>query len=331
MSEIHLGTVCAKPGEKVRGFLKVGETPYGTPIELPLIVINGIEAGKRLWVQSAIHPVEWTGTMALIRIINNLEPKKMKGTLIAIPTLNITGFGLLGRGSVYDPIDMNRVWPGKLDGSFTEQMVAILFEQITKVADYLIDFHCAGHPKTKWVLHFKGDTEAAKESRKFADAFGWEIVVESECPRLAGAVYTQAMKKGIPSIIIEAGQGMSFSGSGVTEEAVNWSYEGILNALKYLKIIEGTPKKPEWYVHCDDFCWSEAEPLPQVRTARGGIVWALKEPGDRVSKDEVIAVVYNVWGEIVEKVKSPVNGIILTINSRPAVNGFPVAQIGIIS
>lgn len=330
MVEVTVGSASAKPGEKGRGFLKVGETPYGTPVELPINIIHGTEPGKKLWIEAAIHPIEWTGSMALLRVINELDPKTMKGTLIAVPVLNITGFGLLGRGSPYDPIDMNRIWPGNPEGSFTNQAVASLLEQMTKVADYLIDFHCASHPSTKWVLHYKGDTEAARESRRFADAFGWEIVCESECPRLAGAVYSQTMKRGIPSFIVEAGQGMCLSGSGVTEEAVNWSYEGIMNALKYLGIIEGTPKKPEWYVHCDDFCWSEAKPLPEVRTKKGGLVWALKKPGEKVAKGEVLAEVYNIWGEVVEKVKSPVKGMILTIGARPSVNGFPVAQIGIL-
>jgi len=330
MSMVSVGSASVGPGQKGRGFLKVGETPYGTDIGVPVLIVNGARSGKKLWVQSAIHPVEWTGSMALLRVVNALNPETVKGTLIAVPALNITGFGLLGRGSPYDPIDMNRIWPGDPEGSFTNQAVSILFRQITTVADYLIDFHCGSHPRTKWVLHFKGDTEAAKESRRFADAFGWEIVVESKCPKLEGGVYTQTMKRGIPSIIIEAGQGLALSGSGVTGEAVKWAYDGIMNELKYLNIVEGTPGKPDKYFHCDDFCWGEAKPLPEVKTKRGGIVWALKEPGQQVSKGEVIAEVYNIWGEVVERIQSPVKGIILTIASRPSTNGLAVSQIGIL-
>src|SRR5690606_36241085 len=177
MSKLEVGTASAAAGETARGVIKVGEFPHGAPIEVPVIVVHGAKPGKTLWVQCAIHGNEYTGTYILFDFLSRIDPSSLSGSVVGVPVVNLPAFMHSTRGSnldIYGGSDMNRIFPGKIDGTLTEQMAYHLFQEIKKSADALVDFHTAFMANTCWSLYGEKEGEVGEAARGMAFAFGYD-------------------------------------------------------------------------------------------------------------------------------------------------------------
>ena len=137
---ITVGTTEAFSGRKTKGYLKIGEMADGSHVNVPVIILRGKNEGPCILIQAAIHGTEVFGSFAISQLVSILDPKKMSGTLIAIPVTNILGIRWRARG--VDPsgylhnVDLNLAFPGHSEGDFNEQAANILMEQIQKHANY---------------------------------------------------------------------------------------------------------------------------------------------------------------------------------------------------
>ena len=73
MNEIEIGSVSVKKGEKANGIFKIGELPDASPLNVPVMVVNGTGEGPTLWIQSAIHGEEVCGSFAMQKVINEIS------------------------------------------------------------------------------------------------------------------------------------------------------------------------------------------------------------------------------------------------------------------
>jgi len=112
----------AEKGQKTKGFLRLGETATG-PIQLPVVIVNGRGDGPVLCLTAGVHATEYPSIDALMRLTRELTPEVLRGTLIAVPVVNMQMFA--SRQGFVSPIDgqnLNRVFPGKAEGTLSERI-----------------------------------------------------------------------------------------------------------------------------------------------------------------------------------------------------------------
>jgi predicted deacylase len=111
MKEIKIGEIVSSPGEITYGYISVLEHPIGTLERLPVIIAQGKIDGPVLWLTANIHGNEYTGIPVIHKIVNNIDINKLKGTIVAIPSLNPSGSRVKRRSPYYDGKDPNRLFP----------------------------------------------------------------------------------------------------------------------------------------------------------------------------------------------------------------------------
>ena len=89
---MKIGDIEAKKGERAFGYLTVDETRGRLPVQIPVNILCGEEDGPTLLVNAAIHGEENIGTVAIGQLLRTIEPKDIKGTVIAVPVVNTSGF-----------------------------------------------------------------------------------------------------------------------------------------------------------------------------------------------------------------------------------------------
>jgi hypothetical protein len=112
-----VGTASAEPGEKATGYLEV---PAGidAATNIPVVVINGRKPGPVLALVTGAHGTEYVSIIAVERLISELDPAEISGTIILIPLVNIVSFEQ--KVPHVNPIDnksMNRFYPGRVEGT----------------------------------------------------------------------------------------------------------------------------------------------------------------------------------------------------------------------
>lgn len=179
--KIVIGTAEASPGQKGKGFVHVANRPDGTPINIPVIIVNGASTGPVLCVDACNHGDEYETMEAVLRVVNSVDPSKLKGTLLAVPVVNVLAYEAMQRvnpNDKYSYSDINRIYPGRLDGSITQKIAYQHFNQVVSSAEYLITLHGGGNylllpPKT---IYYKEEGDLGKKIFNLARAFGWDIL-----------------------------------------------------------------------------------------------------------------------------------------------------------
>jgi len=273
---VEVGTASAAPGQKGTGFLKVAELNDGSPVNIPILIVNGSKGGPTLWLECCIHGNEVGGPYALLQIVKEIDPKKLSGTLIGVPALNITAFWTGARIPIFDTKDLNRIMPGDPNGTFAEQYANVIYQTVKEKADYLVDVHWAGG--VDWAL-YNEDVDVAEESRELAKSSGFEVIVsDGHGGVLEGALFRVVAKEGIPSVILES-------------KKIEKLHTAYMNMLKHLKMVEGEPVVPKSQKLYKGFAWGE------ITIKRGGFFHPKVEEGDEVSKGQVLGIVTNIFGE----------------------------------
>src|SRR5688572_29006659 len=152
---LTVGGITAQPGQKASGMIAVpARADSGT--QIPITVIRGRQAGPTLALIAGTHGSEVAPTVALQRLRAEVDANELRGTLLLVHVANMPSF--LGRTIYYSPIDgknLNRVYPGKANGSVSERIAHAITTEIIERADYLVDMHAGDgneslRPYTYW-------------------------------------------------------------------------------------------------------------------------------------------------------------------------------------
>tara|TARA_B100000315_G_C14521521_1_gene561775 strand:+ start:245 stop:1348 length:1104 start_codon:yes stop_codon:yes gene_type:complete len=309
------------PGNRLETSLEIGHDPMGQSAVIPIQILHGSTTGPTIAIIGAIHGDELNGTGIIHQLVygddhtpdtsdDHIDPEQLSGTLILVPVANVEAMMMNSRTSP-DGRDLNRLFPGTLEGSQTSRLAHTIFTHIVKRADYLIDLHTAPHSRMN-VPQIRADLENSK-CKKIARAFGTKVIMNSKGPK--GSIRHEATKIGVPAILLESGSSHRFEG-----EAVEGGVKGILNVLAKLKMIEREIEKPHWRILVRKFRW--------VRAPIGGILHTLVPGGAVVKEGEAIACVTDPFGARVDDVVSPVNGYVVGLATTPLVRpGDPIANI----
>ncbi|HKC85014.1 MAG TPA: M14 family metallopeptidase [Blastocatellia bacterium] len=321
---VTVGPLTVQPGGRASGMIQVS-SGKDEATTIPISVIHGAKAGPTLALVAGNHGYEYTPIIALQRLLPRLDPNQMSGTLLLVHVANMPSF--LKRTIYYSPVDgknLNRVYPGKADGTVSERIAYQITKEVIERADYVLDIHCGDgneslRPYSYWDVK-AGGKEVIEKSRQLALAFGLDrIVMDSERPSdPAQSVYcsTTATTRGKPAITIESG------GLGVTDdESITRIERGVMSVMRLLKMIEGQPQMVEHPMFIDR--------SDVLRSDETGIFYPLVEKGHTVAKGTLMGYVTDFFGKRIYELRAPFAGEVLYILGTPPVSkGEPLAMVG---
>lgn len=306
-----LGTA-VPPGTSQRLMWSASQIFEGVSSETPVLVVNGRGEGPALCLTAAIHGDELNGIEMVRRILHDLDPEKVSGTVIGIPIVNLQGFR---RGSRYlpDRRDLNRFFPGNPQGSSAARIAHSLFASIIERCDALVDLHTGSFYRTN-MPQLRADLRYDK-IRELTQGFGGIAVLHSEAA--VGTLRRAATDAGIPAITLEAGEPMRLQ-----SEKVSQGVTGIFTLLDALGIISRTrflsPPEPIYY----QSTW--------VRADNGGILFSVVRLGQGIDVGDVLGTVTDPITNEQNLIYSPAKGRVLGMALNQVVQpGFAAFRIGI--
>ena len=310
MTNFEIADISVAPGELKFGRLPVGQMRDGSVVSIPLMVMHGAHEGPKLWVDAAVHGDEIPGIEVIRRILREeVNAKELYGIIVAAPVLNPFAFQA-GRWAT--PLyggtgnaDAHAVFPGNPNGTLNDRLAHRVFTEGILKCDYVINFHSNFYPAVEFIpVTVCEDREILDASIALAEAYGLPL---SEIKGAEGWPILAAQREGRPAIVVELlAQGY------FDERSVRIGVLGMLNVLRHLKMLEG-----------------EVQPLPDLKVPpgrygrgfimsnTGGLVHFQKDAGAWVDTGEVIAIIRDVYGDVVEEVKVPMQGYIRTILFGP--------------
>jgi hypothetical protein len=313
-----VGTARIEPGKSTTGELVLGHYPDG-PIASPVIVASGKQPGPTFWIQGCVHGAEVGGPVSLLRFLDGLDLRTLKGAVVAVLLANPTAFRTYGRFTPMDGANLNRVFPGDAAGSHTQQMADVLCSTALAVADAVLDLHSGGDRSIVpfYALYRNDGSAASKAAAKLARAAGTPDIWASTDAWLTGALFTIVTAKGIPGLIVECG-----GGSQVPDEHIA-SYVGAMTGMaQELGMLPGKPPRQKKYRVVDDALL--------VYSHRGGLFLPAVQAGDVVRKGQELGRCLDLYGNVAEVVKSPISaGWIGSIRRRymPVYSGDQIAEV----
>ena len=168
----QLGSFKVKPGERVSGFLSLGEGEF----QLPVTILNGEEPGKTVLITAGIHAEEYVGIQAAVELADRLKTEKIAGTVVIVKVINREAFEKRSGSFGYeDGKNLNRVFPGNPEGTQMERLAWGIEKELFPVADYYIDLHSGdSYEQLAPYVYYAGQAseETVKISREMAPAGG---------------------------------------------------------------------------------------------------------------------------------------------------------------
>jgi predicted deacylase len=323
-SNLELEGLSVKAGEKTTGFIEVAKgIDDGT--QIPVSVFHGVRDGKVMVIIAGVHGSEYSPILALQRLAKRIEPKELAGTVVLVHVANLPSFQ---KRTIYygaDGKNLNRVFPGKIDGTITERIAYVLTEKLIRRADYFIDVHSGdGNESLRpYVVYYESEQaprEIVEISRRMAIASGIDFVkiARGRPSTLATATFTTntALLLGKAAMAIESGElGPPMEGDIARSE------EGLLNVLRELKMIPGpvTKFKNRTFIIRDQ----------TVRSTANGIFYSLVKRDQRVKANDLLGYITDYFGNRVQEVRAPFTGVVMYYTATPPVSeGEPLVNIG---
>jgi predicted deacylase len=327
---MQIAGVSVPAGQAVRQTIELAELADGSQVSLPLLLINGVSDGPRLYLGAAIHGDEVSGIEILFRACAAVPPERLAGSMVCVPVQNPLAFQAEHRIPVgmylkspldQMPIDPWASFPGNRQGNFTEQLAYTLFTLIT-TCDYAIDVHTptrGGRYVPITILPPPALGDAFRRAEELAVAFGSGFLMKTEQGMYVqdGILCVEATRAGVPSFTFEIGEG------GRREaDVIPIGVKCVLNALRFLRMLPGEPEAPPQTVVMTRFVG--------LRATKGGLLQTEMGLGARVRAGDVLARIYSVYGDELEVIRAPEDGVFVRMTTFPSVAaGERVATLGV--
>ena len=298
----EIGDTRAKAGEIAKGALGSIEMADGSKITIPLVNINGAEDGPVLTVVSGVHGVELSPIGAVFGALKKIDPASMRGALLAVTCANPLAVREETYRTQLDKTNLSGPWflpaVGQESATVTQRMAYYINETLER-ADYVLDMHANPLPSIPFVLtalQLAPNDEVRKGVKKIAKAFGL-TPINNRVKEPTGIMNT-SVSKGKPALTPELA-GNVFLWDSISELGT----KGILNVMKAIGMIDGEPEKQNAEVISGDLI-----AYGNLYTQRGGFMFVKKDPGVKLEKGETVIEIANVYGDVVEEIKMPING-----------------------
>jgi len=313
--ELKLGALSAKAGSRVYGTHELNIDGHAT--KLPIFLINGAYDGPVLAITGGIHGAEYASIEAALRLAHSLNPAKLHGRVIVLPVVSMQAYK--SRSIYIVPMDgknLNRQFPGDVEGTASEQLAYWLTLNVFKQADYYVDLH--GGDLNEALVPFTvfqkaGDKTTNARSLELARVFGIKYLIGSD---IKGSTISTAAALGIPGILAESG------GQGIWEpHHIQVLSDGLDRVMLHLGMVEYTTTKPSETIVMNQFVW--------MWSKHNGCYYPEVHVGDMVTIGQPIGRVADFEGKTLQSIQAPVSGAVLFVVTTLAINqGDPLLAVG---
>ncbi len=304
--ELYLNGQSIAPNSRVTMELPAARLYTQTPMTMPVHVVRGRREGPRLFVCAAIHGDELNGVEIIRRLLRHPALKRLRGSLLAIPIVNI--YGLIQHSRYLpDRRDLNRSFPGSDRGSLAARLAHQFMTEIVANCTHGIDLHTGAlHRSNLPQIRAKLDDP---ETERLARAFGVPVLLDADVRD--GSLREASAERGIPMLLYEAGEALRFD-----ELSIRAGLQGIVNVMRALEMLPPASHRrrrpaPEPFV---------ARSTNWVRAPESGILRNITALGARVKKGDVLGVIADPFGERETPLLAPAGGIVIGRSSLPLVN-----------
>jgi predicted deacylase len=300
-------------GQISEAWLHIINNGIGEPVKIPIVIARGMENGPVLGLNAALHGNELNGIPVIQKLINELNLEELKGTIVGILVANVPGL-LLGQRDFNDGVDLNRISPGKSNGTQSELYIHRLFTRIVKKFDYLIDLHTASFGRVN-TYYIRADMSDEMSSR-MARLQNPEIIL-NHTP-IGITLRGRAAINGIKTITIELKDPHLFQRDVIVDSLV-----GVRNILYDLEMLPGEILCPANEITlCESSYW--------LYTDEGGILYVTPQLGQYLKKGDKIAAVKTIFGKTVKEYFCPEDGVVIGKSVNPInQSGSRILHLGI--
>ena len=292
------------PGERQTVRIPVAKRMTSGQVEIPACVVRGRRPGPVLFVCAALHGDEINGTAIVRELLRMPQIRRIAGTLIAVPVVNVYGFIAHNR-YLPDRRDLNRSFPGSPTGSLASRLANAFVTEVMEKSTHGIDLHTgslhrANLPQVRAMLD-------SKEIVGMARAFGTPVVLDSALRE--GSLRSTAHQHGIPTVVYEAGEALRFD-----EFAIRAGLRGVVSVMRELGMLQRTrkpPKQREPYV---------ARGSQWVRAPETGVLVSRVKLGARVPNGSALGAISDPLGEEETLIRSPIHGVLIGRANLPLCN-----------
>lgn len=317
-----------KEGERAYFTVPAGELAHKAVVQLPVIVVAGKKEGPVLWINGTVHGDELNGSYAAWELSGEIDPEQLSGTLVVTPICNPIAFECRNKISAIDNMDMDTAFPGDPEGMMTQRIAHLIYREIKANAGAVISFHTMATPYRadpysvrKLIPGVSDEVNQVSEGMQRAFGVVTNCVVDlrgdtNELPGVTnGALDITCMKDGIPAFMGEMGQG-----GKVETEYVEAAKKGILNVMRYLKMLEGPVEKPGRQVLITKRRF--------LRSDKGGMIRMNVKSGDEVKAGESLLNLHY-YGDKMESYPARTDCYVIGVRENPVVStGDRVAFVG---
>jgi uncharacterized protein len=299
-----IGTVRVRAGSARALELPITRLVTGADVSLPVRIVHGREDGPTVWVSAAIHGDEVVGVEVVRQVLAQLDPKTFRGTLIAVPIVNVLGF-MTGDRYLPDRRDLNRSFPGSARGSLASRIAHLFMEEVVAHSEVGIDLH-SGSDRRSNLPQIRADLDDPR-THGLAEAFGAPVMLHARIRD--GSLRHAARERGATVLLYEGGENLRFD-----EYAIEPAVAGVRRVLAVLGMIDAAdaPMEHEPSTECRTSGW--------VRARRTGILTLDAHLGQQVSDGDRLGALVDSFGRTLRLVRANRSGIVIGRTEAPLVN-----------
>ena len=301
----EIAGIQVQPGTRQTIEVQVAKLYTHTPLHIPVEIVHGRRDGPVLMVCGAIHGDEINGVEIVRRVLTNTALRNVRGTLVAVPIVNIFGFVQRTR-YLPDRRDLNRCFPGSESGSLGGRIAYLLRTQIMEHVTHIIDLHTGAIHRFN-LPQIRAELKTP-ETARMAEAFAAPVILNAGLRD--GSLRAYADSQNIPVITYEGGEALRF------DEVVIAS--GVKGVMRVMRELEMTPAKKS--VKPPRKRSEVAASSQWVRADIDGIMRPVAKLGQKIRKGQKLAMVADPFGASETAIISPCSGIVICVNNLPLVN-----------
>jgi predicted deacylase len=301
-----IGSHRVRAGSTKEVELPITRMVTGGDVSLPVQVVHGREPGPTVWVSAAIHGDEVLGVEVIRQVLAAVSPKAMRGTLLAVPVVNVLGF-MSGSRYLPDRRDLNRSFPGSARGSLASRIAHLFMTEVVAKCEVGIDLHTAADRRAN-LPQIRGDLEDPR-TRELAGAFGAPVMLHA---RLRDGSLRQAARDvGATVLLYEAGEAMRFD-----PEPISVGVLGVRRVLAALDMVD----PPEADVADAPVPSAVSHSSGWVRARGTGILHLEVQLGEYVEAGRRLGGLSDTFGRRVRLVHADRSGIVIGLTRAPMVH-----------
>ncbi|MDA4137338.1 MAG: succinylglutamate desuccinylase/aspartoacylase family protein [Thaumarchaeota archaeon] len=328
VSVVQIGNVKSSPGRSVHGKFRVAERAASS-VDLPLSIIQGKKEGQTLVIIAGEHGCEYSGIVAAVRLAHDLKASEISGTVIIMPLANPIAFD--ARSLFVNPIDQVNpygAYPGDPGATITFQIAHKILHEVALKGDAVVHLHGADYNEALVPFNYvprTGNKVVDRKSSQLASCFPVSYHLDAlpaskstSVPPVGttyavtadGTLYWEAASRGIPATMLEAGKE-----GKADDETVSIHYDGLINVMKHMGILAGK-------AHYRRGVKTLKNPV-LVANRTAGLFIPKVGYGDLIKKGEILGEIWNFSGDVTERIKSPINGMVVCRINFTAADAFP--------